>query len=127
MEKRLLKKNDIILVVGLLVATLALTLVLFTTRSSGDMVEVSVDGQVVATFPLSEDLEYTITGVGGGENYLVIKDGEAFLTDATCPDKLCVHMGHISQVGQSIICLPNKVVVTIVGDKKDEGYDAVVG
>ena len=63
----------------------------------------------------------------GGTNELVIEDGEARLTEADCPDSLCVNMGRISRSGQSIICLPHQVVVRIVDDSAAEtqGVDDV--
>ena len=87
----------------------------------------SVDGQEVAAFPLDVDITYDIEGAGGGRNLLVIEGGQAYLSDASCPDLLCVHMGKISRAGQSIICLPNKVTVEIRGKEKSEEYDTIVG
>ena len=123
---KLFKKNDFFLIGGLLLAFLLILLVLRLTEHSGSAVCVSVDGVVKETFPLSEDMEFVIEGYNGGTNTLVIKGGEAFLKDTSCPDHLCEKMGKISRVGQSVICLPNRVVVEIIGDDAPE-YDAVVG
>ena len=46
-------------------------------------------------------------------NTLVIKDEMADMIFADCPDQICVKHAPISNVGETIICLPNKVVVTI--------------
>ncbi len=92
----------------------------------GATVVVSVDGKEVASFPLDEDTVYNIGGYHGGENILEVKDGKAHLTDASCPDKLCVSMGYINKSGQSIICLPNKVVIEIKGNTKDNNnFDTI--
>ena len=53
----------------------------------------------------------------------MIRDGKADVTEADCPDKLCVLQGKISRSGQTIICLPNKTMVTIKGGKSE--YDGV--
>ena len=98
-------RYDIILIIGLLVITMVIAMAVRFTQKTGKTVVVSVDGVVKYTFPLDEDLEFKIEGYEGGTNYLVIKDGEACLTEASCPDLLCVHMGKISSQGQSIICL----------------------
>lgn len=45
-----------------------------------------------------------------------IEGGEVWVTDADCPDKTCVAVGRISRAGQSIVCLPSGVVVTITGE-----------
>lgn len=54
-----------------------------------------------------------------GETELRIEDGEAWIQKASCPNKLCVRQGRISRPGESIICLPNKIVITIKGLKTD--------
>ena len=47
--------------------------------------------------------------------FLVVENGKAYLSDANCPDKLCVHQGKISMTGETITCLPNKLTVTVYG------------
>ena len=118
------KKNDMILIS--VIAVLALALFAFTnmTVQTGAYAVISVDGSEIKRLPLFEDTSYTIEGVGG-HNDLVIEDGEAYLTDADCPDRLCVKMGKISKNGESIICLPHKVVVEISGGK-DNDVDLMV-
>lgn len=122
-------RYDIILIIGLLVITMVIAMAVRFTQKTGKTVVVSVDGVVKYTFPLDEDLEFEIEGYEGGTNYLVIKDGEAYLTEASCHDLLCVHMGKISSQGQSIICLPNRVVVEIRDDNESDPkeFDAIVG
>lgn len=45
-----------------------------------------------------------------------VSDGRVWVTDADCPDKTCEHTGEISRAGQTIVCLPNGVVVSITGE-----------
>ena len=86
----------------------------------------TVDGQVVESLPLDEDCEYDIKSDAGAVNTLVIKDGAAKMTQADCPDKICVNHRAISLSGESIICLPHKVVVSVVDEKSsDSEIDAV--
>ena len=103
-----------------------IALIVFLTSGAGAQVRVRVDGAVVRTFPLSEETEYEIAGIGG-YNRLVIEGGEAYLEEADCPDGLCVGMGKISRSGQSIICLPHKVVVDIVGGDEEPAVDVTAG
>ncbi len=128
MENRIFRKNDIILISGLFAMFLIIILALQIFRNGGNKVLVSVDGVEKYTFDLDKDIDFEIEGYEGGTNHLVIKDGEAYLTEASCPDHICVYMGKISDVGQSIICLPNRVVVEIVGDKNspDGDIDTIV-
>ena len=84
-------------------------------------VVVSVDGEVVAKYPLTRDGVYFIKGYDGGTNTLVIKDGEAYISEASCPqmgsDVPCTKQGKISadSILRCIDCLPNHVRVEIVG------------
>ncbi len=111
-----IKAADLVLVGGLLVVAAVLFFTLSRWSANGRAVEVQVDGVTVVTLPLDTDTTYVIDGAGGGHNTLVIADGRATVTEATCPDGVCVRHRAIDRAGQSIICLPNKVVVRVVGE-----------
>ncbi len=111
-----LKKTDIILIAILAVATAAAFIFIALTANSGEYVSVSVDGEITAHYPLDTDITVRI-GTDAHGNTLVIKDGTARITDATCPDRLCESQGTVSHGGQCIVCLPNKTVITVVSDK----------
>ena len=49
------------------------------------------------------------------------------MEEADCPDRLCVRQGAVSRVGESIICLPHELVVTVEGEEMDGGLDGVAG
>ena len=127
MDKRFIGKNDLIMIGVLALCGLVIAGALFLTHKKGNLVVVSVDTQVVASFPLDKDTEYVIEGYEGGRNTLIIQNGVAYMSDASCPDHLCMGMGKISQVGQSIICLPNRVVVEIRGEADEPEYDVIGG
>lgn len=118
------KTADLVLIGGLLALSATLFFMLIARPQNGRTVEVTVDGTVVTTLPLDNDTTYVIDGVDDGHNTLVIADGKATVTDATCPDGVCVRHRAIDRAGQSIICLPNKVVVRVVGKPT---VDAEVG
>lgn len=104
---------DIIVVALLLALALLWLVITFLTREEGNVVSVEIDGILVAEYSLSVDGEYVL---GDGGNVLVISGGEAYMASADCPDKTCVGVGRIRYAGQSIVCLPNRVVVTVLGD-----------
>ena len=89
------------------------------------MVQVTVDGVLQGTYSLENEKEIPITG-DGWMNTLVIEDGFADMTTADCPDQICVKHAKISQVGETIVCLPHKVVVEIVGDNQKENLFDVI-
>ena len=116
-----MKKNDWILA-GCVVLICAAVLVLryFGGQESGGRVIVSVDGEEYSTYSLSEERTVRI----GDTNRLAIKNGAVEMEWADCPDQICVHHTEISRNGESIICLPNEVVVTIESGRSSE-VDAV--
>ena len=126
MGKKTIQKRELILIGILLICGLILGAVLLLSSKSGAQIEISVGGQVCAVYPLNENATYIIDGIYGGTNTLVVENNSAHMIDATCPDKVCIHMGTISKGGQSIICLPNQVVVQILSDDT-MGIDGVVG
>ena len=108
------KKGDAWLILGVAVAAAVLFVLLWWLPTAGSAVEVTVDGKQFVTLPLSEQTAVDIP-VGEGSCTLVIADGRATVTAATCPDRICVRHRPISRTGESIVCLPNRVVVTVVG------------
>ena len=48
-----------------------------------------------------------------GECILIIKDGEAYMQEADCPNQICVHHSPVSHKGETIVCLPNRVIIEI--------------
>ena len=113
-------RNDIILAAVLLFAALAAFAVIQLTKKSGGYAVVVQEGKEIASYPLSEDISVTFQSSNGGYNTLEIKDGKADVTEADCPDKLCVNQHSISFNGETIVCLPNKLVVKIVsGEEAD--------
>lgn len=121
-----MKKADfiIIAVVVAVVGVLAFFLY-FVNGDSGKYVQIESAGEVVETFDLNEDIEKTYD-FDGDKNTLVIKDGKVTVTDANCPDGICVNHMPIHRSGESIICLPHKFVVTVVDKLSDDNeIDAV--
>lgn len=120
MKREKTRKWDLLLIGGCLL--LAAGLLLFSRLGSapGTEVVVRVDGAETARYSLWENGTYPLNG---GTNVLVIENGEAWLSEADCPDHLCVKQGKISQSGQVITCLPNRLTVTVCGGQAD--VDAV--
>ena len=114
-SKKSMRMRDGILILAVLLCGITGILFWHLSGATGDLVTVSVDGKRVATYPLSEDRQVELsTGTHGeGRNVLRIQDGKADILEASCPDGICVDHHPISREGESIICLPNRMVVTI--------------
>ena len=118
-----MKKQDFILIGVILAASAILLFFLYGPLSgSGNYVKVEIDGKTVQTLRLDNDTEQQIS-TDYGTNTLVIKNGEASVTNADCPDRICVNHRGIRRSGESIICLPHKLVITIVNDKDENEVD----
>ncbi|MCF0135514.1 MAG: NusG domain II-containing protein [Lachnospiraceae bacterium] len=109
------RRNDLILILVLLILSGTLFLVRTLSRPSGKMVVVHVDGETQGTYPLETDVRVEIPSGEQGDhlNVLVIRDGKASMEQADCPDLICVQHAPISLEDDTIVCLPNKVVVSI--------------
>lgn len=116
-----MKKNDRIFLILVFCVLLVIVAVFYLTgKGSGARVQITVDGVLYGTYSLNEDREVPIERDGVVTNVLVIKDGMADMTEADCPDMLCVHQRAISKTGETIVCLPNKVVVEVLKSEESE-------
>lgn len=120
-----MKKQDFILIGIILIIAVSIFAVLRFGAEDGSYVNVEINGKVAQSYPLKEDRELVIETAENGKNTLVIKDGFASVTEANCPDKTCVHHKEISENGESIICLPHKLVITVSDKNEAEQIDAV--
>lgn len=121
----MMKRNDLILIGGILLVGAIALVYLFFFRPAGEKVEITIDGDLYKTYSLAENVTEEIHTEGGNCNTLIIRDGKAMMESATCPDGICVDHSPIFREGESIVCLPNRVVVTVVGDG-GEAPDVVV-
>ncbi len=118
-------KKDLILLFGIIFAAFILWLVPLLLNSSPPVLEkVIQDGQVTGRYSLLKEQEVSIPW--GEENYnlMLISGGQVSVSDADCPDKLCVRQRAIARSGESIICLPHKLVIQIESKEESE-LDAV--
>ena len=111
-------KNDLILVGSILLLALIGFSIFKSNQKDGTQVKVIIDKQVKDCYNFNNDAEIVITSGENDsfENILVIKDGEAFIKSANCPDKICVAHRKISKTGETIVCLPHKLVVEITNE-----------
>ena len=108
-------KNDVIFIVILLLAVSLLGLGLWLFRTEGDTVTLTVDGELMGTYSLAQNRTVEIVTGEQNDRYnvLVIRNGEAYVAEASCPDGICAAHRPISRRGESIVCLPHRVVITV--------------
>lgn len=126
MEEKKKQRNDRILIISIIVCAVLLTaFFLLKGGSSGTMVVVTVSGEEYGRYSLLQEQVIQINDT----NTLVIHGGTADMLFADCPDQVCVKHTPISNTNETIICLPNQVVVTnetLLGKKEETEVDAVV-
>ena len=120
---KFLRKSDMVLILVLaLVPCIMLAVNLLSHDGSSARLEISADGRILGTYPLTED---RVIGIGDG-NTCRIEDGEVYMAEANCPDQICVHSAHIDSRGGCIVCLPNKVILKIVSAESAEDAPDVI-
>ncbi|MDE5865030.1 MAG: NusG domain II-containing protein [Lachnospiraceae bacterium] len=145
-----MKKADIWLISAIMIVALIILLVFRLTRTQGSYANISYDGLIIMQIPISnleakyyllteniphsyEDTQsvYGIVELSEEEwlniqhpledyNVLLCLNGEVRMIESSCTDQICVHHSAICMAGESIICLPHKIVIEIVSDKGNE-------
>ncbi len=113
---------DIVVVSVLLLISLLILGFVLLLRTDGETVTVEVDGVTVGEYSLSVDAVYELNN---GTNTLVIEDGKAYMKNTACPDHTCEKTGKIYRTGETIVCLPNKIIVKVNGKAQDNDVDIV--
>lgn len=115
----IIKKRDIVLAAVLLVLGIAGVIILKYGLHKGSYAEVYIDDKSVKTINMDVDDEY-VFHTEQGENVVAVKDGKIEMKSADCPDKVCVRMGAKNRSGETITCLPHKLVVEVHGGEAQE-------
>lgn len=121
-------KNDLIFIACLLTVVALVGAGFFFFRKEGDLVTVTVDGEVFGRYSLSENIRVDIVTGKDGEahNVLVIENGVAYVESASCPDGICAEHKPIHRDGESIVCLPHRVVITVHTSDGEDRPDVIV-
>ncbi len=117
-----MKKFDFVLAACLLAAGIGM-FALFGDTGAGTFVEIYSDGVLYGKYPLHEDRTVRVVSAFG-QNTVKVKNGEVFVSDSSCKDGLEMKTGAVKKSGESLVCLPNRLVVSVVGGK-DAGKESV--
>ena len=119
-------KYDALVVLAVLaLAALCAARFWFAPSDAARSIVVSIDGAEVERLPFG-DAERDYQNNGYTVHIRVTAEGVC-VERADCPTQDCVKTGTISRPGQSIVCLPARIVVSVTGGAADAGYDAVAG
>ena len=89
---------------------------LFSPTQNASFAQITSQGEIIKTVSLDLDQEFTVAE----KNTVTVKDGKIAVTWAQCPDQYCVHQG-FQQGGRDIVCLPNRLVITFLGEQAIDG------
>lgn len=128
---RIIKKMDIVIIVLLLIISFTPHLIFFKTSQKGsknNYAIIQVDGKIHKKIDLSKvkKSEKVNLNLPNGKNTLLVENNSIEMKSANCNDALCVKQGNISKVGQTIICLPHKLIIEIKGDELDSKDDLIL-
>lgn len=95
--------------------------------NSNKYISIQVNGKEVKKIIFDKNLVGNTIPIESefGYNLIEIGDEEVRVIEASCPDKIDVKQGYISRVGETIVCLPNKMVIEIKGMDKDTEIDII--
>lgn len=115
-----MKKRDFILIAAVLVLAGVCWLL---PRGMGmfaapgeNLLKITIKGDLYGTYSMTEDQVIEINET----NICEIKDGKVHMIEAKCPDHLCLKQGSVHTQGETIVCLPNRVVLEISSKGKSE-------
>lgn len=116
-DRKLLRPLDTIIIVSLIAALFALYALVPSLGAEGAYAVITLDGETAAQIPLSADGDYTYPEIPG--MVFTVSGGSIAVTQSDCGDKTCVRTGKISHRGEALICVPNRVAVSIGGGESD--------
>lgn len=114
---KIVRISDII-IFAVLAVVISVIIIFVSMRESGDTVEIYCSGELVGSYSLETDASFEYGGL-----CIVISNGECYVACSDCDDHICEYFGSISKVNETIICVPNSIVIKVVGDS---GLSAVV-
>lgn len=117
----MIKKWDIILIVLMIVISFVPEIIFFRNGKmnyDSKYIEIQIDGKIDRKIPLLDSDKEQIINIKSkdGINVLKILNGKVEMIEADCSDKVCINFGTISKVGENIVCLPHRVLVSIRGE-----------
>lgn len=126
-----LKKLDIVIIILLFILSFTPNIIFSKTiHNSNKLIyaSIKVDGKLYDNLPLSTNKGEKKLNIksSSGNNSILIRDNTIKVISADCKDDLCVKQGEISKVGESIVCLPHKLIIEIKGDEKDSSSDMIL-
>ena len=117
-----INKSDLILIISLLIISVISIIAINLNNKKGKIANIYYDNKIIKKIDLSINKTYNIKGYNGNVK-VVVKNNKIKVDEEKSPLHLCSKQGYISKSYETIVCLPNKIVIEI--DSKEE-IDTVV-
>ena len=114
-----IKHDLILLTMFILIAAILFFIINRTDEIKGDYVLITLNNSEYARIPLNKDTVLSIDS-DKGKNTVVVSDKEVYVESADCPDQICVDHAHIMYEGETIVCLPHRLIIKIVSEEGSE-------
>ncbi len=121
-----IRKGDLLIFVVLVVigiSALVLQMRYLPRQEFGNEVSVEIDGTVVKRYDLGLPQENVEIETGRGVNVLAFDRGKVRVIEANCPDQICVNFGWVQRSGQTIVCLPHRLIVRVIDQGPEQELD----
>lgn len=107
-------RNDIILIISIVIILVTACLIIYFTSKKGKYAEIRSGDEVIMKISLDEDKEYIVEGKISPVK-IIVKNGGVHVEESGCPDKICINMGTISKTNdRPIYCAPNEILIVVV-------------
>lgn len=117
-KRKFFSKKDMIPLLILIVISIVLFLIFYINRGEGKKLRILYNSETLAVLPLDKDCTYTPKT---DANIIIeINNRRARFVTSDCPDKVCVNTGWLTSPGQSAVCLPNRLSITIEGESNTD-------
>lgn len=116
----IMNKSDIrlLIIIGLII--IGIFIFINITKEKGSVAEVYYEDELILSIHLDDDGEYNVDGELG-DVVLEVKDGMIRVKSENSPKNICSKGGYIGDSSRTLICLPNKIIVKIVGEREMDG------
>ena len=118
----MIKKADVILALALIVIGLAMSWFFSFGQAAGSELVITRGGTVFGTYSLAEDRTIEVKQ-DSHINKITIKNGHVSMSFSDCPGQDCIQQEAISHTGETIVCLPNRILLEISGNTRQ--YDTI--
>lgn len=120
------KRKVICIIAVLCIVFFSLLCAILVRNTGGNTACIYSDGKLIKTIDLrnAADQTFTVYSEDSGYNVITVKDGTISVTDADCPDRICVMTAPISDGIQPIVCMPHKLVIRIESNRTEYSHDS---